>query len=293
MTPPPDAAQPSDTLAEPLRALACQAARAGGAVAAAAYGQAMHVEFKADLTEVTEYDRAAEAVVVECLRAVRPDDRFVGEEAFADSQADAPSRATTSEAAASDEITWIIDPIDGTRNFTRGAPLFACSVAAMQAGQPIAAAVYDPLRDEMFSAAAGGVALVADYPIHVAPLPPPEKRLVVAIPSFRDPRTAPLVRCIADRHVVRNLGCTTLHMAMVAAGRIDAALMSNCKLWDIAAGWLIITAAGGVATNLQRRSWFPLDPTGYRGQSLPTLVASPPAAQRIWTEWQTVQTTET
>jgi myo-inositol-1(or 4)-monophosphatase len=253
-----------------LRDLACAAARVAGQIALDGFGGDIRVDYKADRSEVTEFDRAAEAAVIEFLRAHRPGDGFLGEELG--------YRAGGGGTGARPTVTWVVDPIDGTRNFSRGMPMFACSVGALVDGVPVAGAVYHPTRDEMYSAATGVGAWLGESRLPALPCDPPgagRGSLVVAIPSHHTAATDARVRAIVERRVVRSLGCTTLHMAMVAAGRFDAALMNNCKLWDIAAGWVIVGEAGGVATDLSGGSHFPLGVDAYASQSLPTLVGSP------------------
>lgn len=288
MSPP---APPSPGEAQPdldeLRKLACAAARIGGGIAAEAFGKRMRVEFKSDRSEVTEHDRAAEGAIAAFLRQRRPYDGFLGEES-SDPAAPAAASAWTASSHGSgtpEGVTWVVDPIDGTRNFTRGAPLFACSVAAMRGGRPIAGAIYDPLRDQMFSAAQGRGAWRGDARLRVAGPPgaagAQRPGMIVAIPSSAAPATAALVQQIIDRHVVRNLGCTTLHLVMVASGQIDAALMNNTRLWDIAAGAIIVSEAGGTIGDPLGAWRFPLDPAGCREQDLPTLAASPETWRRL------------
>lgn len=252
-----------------LRELACEAARVAGRVALDGFGGELQVDYKADQSEVTQVDRAAEAAAIEHLRKRRPGDGFLGEESGYQPPRDSADSPTG--------VAWVIDPIDGTRNFCRSVPLFASSVAAMADGRPLAGAVFDPVRGEMFSAGAGAGAWLGDSQLSSLATARPdagERDPVVAIPSHHSRKTAARVQAIIEHCVIRNLGCTTLHMAWVAAGRLDAALMNNCKLWDIAAGWVIVREAGGIASDLAGASHFPLAIEQYASRSLPTLVGS-------------------
>lgn len=246
-----------------LRALAESAANLGGAVAMAAFGRPHAVRLKADRSEVTEFDLAAERAVVGLLRQSRPDDGFITEEH--------PAQPTRSG------ITWVVDPIDGTRNFVRGIPCFGCTVAAMIGGVPVAGAILDPVRQIMYSADRETGALIDGAPLRLEG-PSPEARggnpkLLVAIPSTRHARSHNIVLRWVDELVIRNFGSATTHLTMVAAGQLDAALLTNSKLWDIAAGWLLIKGAGGEMTTPEGAPIFPLDTASYQGEETPALAA--------------------
>lgn len=251
-----------------LRALAESAARAGGALARDAFGRRKSVTLKPDSSEVTEVDVAAERAVVEHIRTTRPLDRFIGEEGVAQ-----PSPAVTSADSA---IYWVIDPIDGTRNFIRGVPTFSCSVAAMHAGRPVAAAIYDPMADVMYSAVAGGGATAGTLRLDCGSSAESVRnpQLLVGIPSAWRPDRGPFVQALLTRCVVRSLGSATHHLVYIATGGIDATIMNNCKLWDIAAGALIVEEAGGVVTDPDGRPHFPIDLAAFDACELPTLAGT-------------------
>lgn len=247
-----------------LRVLAESAARLGGAVAMAAFGRPHAVRLKADRSEVTEFDLAAERAVVGLLRQHRPEDGFITEEHPAQ-----PSRTG---------VTWVVDPIDGTRNFVRGIPCFGCTVAAMMGGEPVAGAILDPVRQIMYSADAASGARCDGEPLRLGG-PSPESRggnpkLLVAIPSTRHARSHDIVLRWMDELVIRNFGAATTHLAMVAAGQLDATLLTNSKLWDIAAGWLLVKGAGGEMTTPEGSPIFPIDVGRYAGEETPALAAS-------------------
>lgn len=257
---------PSPTLISALRRLADDAAREGGRVASAAFGAALRVERKSDGSEVTQADRDAQAAIIRHIRTARPHDRFLGEEDAAP-EVDTPVRPDT--------IWWIIDPIDGTRNFIRGVPLFACSVAACSSSEPLAGAIYWPPQDTLYSAGLGlgatcdGIAL---RPLNAAA--PPDGRSgrpVVGVPSAMNDEIRSIALEWIERGVVRNLGSTALHLALVATGGMDAALCSDSKLWDIAAGWIMIRELGGFITAPDGSPIFPRDIAAYDYSSTPCI----------------------
>lgn len=257
----------SGQLLRELRKLAEQAARTGGAVARRAFGATLRTRRKPDGSEVTNADEAAQQAIVRCLHAARPGDDLIAEEGLRHMQ-----RLRKRHAAGADSpICWVVDPLDGTRNFIAGIPLYAVSVAALCAGVPVAGAVYLPERDQMYSSAGDGI-----YRNGRRFTPRSRRALrrwLVGIPSFLNERELALVRSWPRRVVLRNLGVTSLHLAMVAAGQLEATLITDSRLWDIAAGWLLVCQAGGVMTRLDGRGIFPADLERYAGEPIPSLAS--------------------
>ncbi|MEW6253665.1 MAG: inositol monophosphatase family protein, partial [Planctomycetota bacterium] len=187
--------------ARALRELAEEAARIGGALARRYFRTDFAVTLKADRSEVSAADHAAQAAIIAYLRSRRPDDAFVTEETQAHTGSAAPPPP------ANDRVCWIIDPIDGTRNFCRGLPFYACSVAAMFQGYPVAGAIFDPLRNLLYSA--GGDPAPALLFINGAPARPRpmaaidgvKLNLVVGIPSQPEPAVAAVVHDWLTRYV--------------------------------------------------------------------------------------------
>lgn len=274
MTPPTD-----PRARDEFRKLAVAAAQRGAEVARAAFGRPGVVRFKSDRSEVTDVDVAAEAAIAELLRTARPNDMLLAEE-LAERRI-AESRATgrpPPPLRSPSGVWWIADPIDGTRNFTRRLACFGCTVACMIDGLPVAGAIVDTMRGVCYSA--DGVTLyVDDTPVRpeVIDLAPGgrARRLIIGIPSVRHPRTQPAVMKLLRECVVRNLGTTSLHLALVATGQMDGSLQATCKLWDIAAGWSLLQAAGGTLRAIDGGPVFPIDPSTYAGEELPCLAVAP------------------
>ena len=259
-----------DALCE-LRHLAEAAARAGGSVARRYFRGELQVRLKADRTEVSDADHAAQQAVVATIRAARPDDAFLTEETL---ETRAPCHSP-----ANDRLTWIIDPIDGTRNFVRRIPLYACSVGAMFGGYPVVGSIHDAERDVTYTAStAEGLFINAEaQPVatlgrgRAAGLDP---RPVVALPSTPTGPIAPIAHTWLGRFVCRNLGSTALHLAQIAAGQLDGALSDNAKLWDLAAGWVLLQAIGGRMTTRDGAAVFPLDIARYADADLPFIAGT-------------------
>lgn len=227
-----------------LRTLAEGLARTAGTTALAGrrelpIGQPPAHDTKSSLTDpVTEFDRAAEAYIVDELRRLKPDDAIVGEEGAADS--------------GTSGIEWHIDPIDGTANFLYDLPAWCTSVAAVRTGRPltdaIAGAVYVPVTDEMFSAHAGGGATLNNLPISASKADAISMSLIGTGFSYLDDRRvvqADRIRSLLPQvRDIRRYGSAAIDLAFVACGRLDAYFEEHLNSWDMAAGLLIANEAG-------------------------------------------------
>lgn len=248
-----------------LRATACSLARLGGQTAARYFGK-VSVTRKPDRTPVTEADHAAQAAILADLAQRHPDHAVIVEEEIAD-----PAR----HAAVTDaDYTWVVDPIDGTRNFARGLAVYSTSVAVMRDGSPIAGAILDATTGAVYSAHRDGGAFRDDHALVLRDRPI-DADTNIALSSYRNrPLPAP-VRQWLDTYLFRSIGSLCLHLVWVAAGLADAAHAVECKLWDVAAGSLIIQEAGGVITNHDGRPLWPNDLASYRDASMPILAGTP------------------
>ena len=213
---------------------AIEAARRAGQAVAERYPVAREVTVKGYRDIVTEVDFIAERIVLETIRARYPDHTIISEEAGT-AQTDSSFR-------------WVIDPIDGTTNYARRLPICAVSVGLLEGNVPIVGAIYDPLRDDMFSAERGRGAHVNGAPIHASRITTLEDALVGFDWGHADlirRRTLQYVGQIAPIcRTVRGLGSATLALAYVAAGWLDAYLNLGMKPWDSAAGLVLLSEAG-------------------------------------------------
>lgn len=247
-----------------LRALAETAARAGGAVARDFFRRQFRVTLKADRTEVSDADHAAQVAVVAAVAAVRPNDAFVTEEPLQLGPGMHPPPP-----AGDDALCWIIDPLDGTRNFVRGIPVYTCSVGVMLGGCPIVGAVYEPERDEMYSAHLGGVLFVNGQPWPRQRPAGLSSKLLVGVPAAPKGTLTEIAHRWLDRFVGRNFGSCALHLAQVAAGQLDGMLSDNARLWDLAAGWVLVSASGGRITTPNGQPLFPANVSSSADSELP------------------------
>ncbi len=230
----PDRLTPSDAVA--WRDLAVTVATAGAARVRARAGAAdLRVDTKSSATDpVTEVDREVEAMVVDALLRARPDDGLLGEEGA--------SRPGTSG------VRWLIDPIDGTVNFLYGIPGCNVSVAAEHDGRIVAAAVVDPLHDDVFAAARGHGATRNGAPITASAATDPAHSLVGTgfgyDPDRRRRQAEVLTRVITQVRDVRRVGAAAVDLCWVGCGRLDGYWEKGLQAWDWAAGSLVAEEAG-------------------------------------------------
>ncbi|HEX6715361.1 MAG TPA: inositol monophosphatase family protein [Thermoleophilaceae bacterium] len=218
-----------------LERLAAEVARAAAGLIAGAYGSPDPVGRKSSPTDVvTQTDLSAEHLVRGMLREATPEAGVLGEE-----------EGTTSAGA---RVQWVIDPLDGTINFLYGVPLFAVSIAAAVDGEVVAGAVIDVLRDELFSAHAGGGARRDGRPIEVSACAALAEALVATGFSYHAERRAlqgeVVHRLLARARDLRCFGSAALELCWVACGRLDGYFQRDTELWDRAAGALIAQEAG-------------------------------------------------
>lgn len=192
---------------------------------------------KIDGSIFTEADIAAQTALVSALQQIR-DYPVLGEE-MPPAQQEALWRA-------GEEGLWCIDPIDGTSNFFNGLPYFAVSVALMRGGQSVLGVVYDPVADEIFWAERGKGAYLNGEPMPIKECVPEFRHSMAAIDFKRlKPDLAQQLVAAPPFASQRNFGASTLDWCYVAAGRINLYLHGGQKLWDYAAGSLILAEAGG------------------------------------------------
>jgi myo-inositol-1(or 4)-monophosphatase len=228
-----------------LRTLAAELAVAAGTLAREGrtrlgVGQPVAHDTKSTPTDpVTEFDRAAEALIVETLRAKRPLDSIVGEEGAGH--------------VGSSGLEWHIDPIDGTVNFVYDLPAWCTSVAVLDQAGSLAGAVYVPITDELFSAARGAGATHNGSPIRCSSAADLAASLVGTgfnySPSTRATQAERLAAMLPSVRDVRRYGSAALDLCMVACGRLDAYFEEHLNSWDLAAGVLIAAEAGATTSN--------------------------------------------
>ena len=233
----------------PTLNIAVKAARRAATVINRAANQLdlLAVETKSTNDFVTEVDRAAENAIVEVLRDAFPQHAILAEE----------SGATAG--AADSEFEWIIDPLDGTTNFIHGFPQYAISIALARRGLLEQAVVFDPVRNELFTASKGSGAFLNDRRIRVSRRTRLADGLIGTGFPFREFRHAEsylaIFRELTQKTAgLRRPGAAALDLAYVACGRLDGFWEFGLQPWDMAAGTLLIQEAGGLVSDLAGES---------------------------------------
>ena len=188
---------------------------------------------------VTEIDKSSEMQIVREIKRYHPDHAILGEEGGEQGESD---------------FVWIIDPLDGTSNYLHGIPHYGISIALQEKGRTEHAVVYDPMRDEMFSASRGRGAHLNNTRIRVSARTSMDSAIMATAFPFRQRGMmgvytgifSDVFRKIED---IRRNGAAALDLAWVAAGRMDAFFEIGLKPWDVAAGALLVREAGGVVTD--------------------------------------------
>jgi myo-inositol-1(or 4)-monophosphatase len=203
--------------------------------------EALNVVQKDRMDYASEVDADAEKVIVKELRRAYPEYGVMGEEGGVHGGG---------------RYMWVIDPLDGTSNYLRGFPHYCVSIALVENGEPIDAVIFDPLRNELFTASRGNGAVLNDRRIRVSE----RKELTGAMvntgfaPRERKRSNAQL-KCVdallVQAEDIRRTGSAALDLAYVACGRSDAYFEAGVKAWDIAAGVLLVREAGGRITDFK------------------------------------------
>ena len=268
--PNPDAASVSE-MAE-LLAYGSSVAREAGSIMLGFYGHTTaRVKGHQDL--ITEADLALESFVLGKLKARYPDWQHISEE------------ETAKGAAFIDEFCWVLDPLDGTVNFATEIPCFCVSLALLHRGLPILGWVFDPLRNELFTAQRGQGSFLNGTRMNVAD----RQSLLIGIDSslvrwgLQTGGAKRFLEIMDQYGKSRNLGSQAIHLCYVAAGRLRAAITRGCRIWDDAAGSLIVTEAGGCYSDWDGEPIFPLMPSrpGLDGSPIQSVAAEPACFEGI------------
>jgi myo-inositol-1(or 4)-monophosphatase len=233
-----------------MKKIAIEAALEGGRVLMQKFGTALEISHKGEVDLVTEADRAAEATVVTVIRDTFPRHDILAEEADYGHSGSA--------------YRWIIDPLDGTTNYAHGFPWFAVSIALEVEGEVRLGVVYNPFQRELFFAERGEGAYLNEVQIRVSTTARLDRALLATGFPY-DRKTSPVNNYDHFLHfqqaaqACRRAGAASLDLAYTAAGRLDGYWEMKLKPWDVAAGQLLVTEAGGQVSDFDGR---PLDING-------------------------------
>lgn len=234
-------------------ATATEAVLRAGAIQKAKYGHELTIEHKGEIDLVTDVDRACESAILEVIRGRFPGHDIVTEE--------------TALARSGSRHLWFVDPLDGTTNYAHGYPFFCASVALAEDGRVVAGAVYDPVKEELFTAERGGGAHLNGRRLRVSTSAVLLRALLVT--GFPYDLKADLAgslrlfnRFMGEARAIRRDGAAALDLCYVAAGRVDGFWEERLNPWDVMAGALMAEEAGG------RVSRFDGSPLGLRADEI-------------------------
>jgi len=226
-------------------------AQKGGVILKENFGRLKQsqIELKGPHDFVTEVDKKVEALYAEEIRKAFPEHGIIGEEGTSDNP--------------DNEWVWVLDPLDGTKNYSFEIPFFCTSICLLKNKEPVVSVIYEPVTDHLYWASEGGGAFKDDEPIHVSETDELEKSMLLYCHA-----PAPDAIKQAERYVVKlktasrdasRLRSAGAEMALVAKGVVEAYLMNKLPLWDLAAGTLLVREAGGKATDFSGKDWQPGD----------------------------------
>ncbi|HET6632904.1 MAG TPA: inositol monophosphatase family protein [Rhodanobacteraceae bacterium] len=233
----------------PTVTVATQAARAAGRIILRYMNRLDNIAVveKQRMDFASEVDKLAEAEIIRELRRAYPSHGIVAEE---------------SGASGKDRMTWVIDPLDGTHNYLRSIPHFSVSIALLDRGEPVAGVVYDPLREEMYTASKGDGALLNDRRLRVGKREDIGGTILATGFPFRqrahlEAQLAMTGALLERAEDIRRSGSAALDLAYVASGRYDGMYEIGLKPWDMAAGCLLVREAGGRYCDFAGRDGLP------------------------------------
>lgn len=229
-----------------IKEVGVEAAKKAGALHKARLGKVKSLDYKSAFNIVTDVDKASEELILQTIKSAFADDLFLAEE----SGTQASAKGKTSKRR------WIIDPLDGTTNFAHSYPFFCVSIAAEEDGEVVLGVVYNAIADELFLAEKNGGATLNGETIKVSARNTLDTSLLAT--GF-PPDTLKSVHHNMDsfRHItnachgVRRDGSAALDLSFVACGRLDGFWERKLSAWDVAAGALLVTEAGGRVSNLE------------------------------------------
>lgn len=235
-----------------LQECAVAAALEGGKILREGFGSSFTIKSKSDRNDlVTEYDHKSEIAIINFIKSRYSDHKFLAEESGLTGNTD-------------EVITWVIDPLDGTVNYAHSLPIFSVSIAAVKNNEILCAAVYQPILDELFTATKGQGAMLNNQIIKPSSSKSLESSfLVTGFPYnvHKNPGhcVEHFIGMIRQGIPIRRLGSAALDLAYVACGRFDGFWEVELKPWDVAAGVLILSEAGGKVTQYNKDEYWITD----------------------------------
>ena len=229
-----------------VEVLAICLARRAGELLAGRFGAAVAVEYKDESRRdpVTEVDRECQRMLSDAIEEAFPSHGFLGEEGGSDDDKAAP------------DLVWVVDPLDGTKNYASGLPVYACSIGVLYRGEPVVGAVYLPWPGEagglVLHGSAGSGAYADGRRVSVMDGPKPEGARLAAVPGSFLSLFRPGGGLGSDMGEYRVAGSTVYEVALTIMGRLQLAAATSPRIWDVAAGVVLVREAGGEALSATR-----------------------------------------
>ncbi len=228
-----------------FKRVAMEIALKAGEIQSRKWGKKLNIRFKSPTNPVTEVDQACEAMALKALRRAFPGHSVLGEETGAHGAGD-PGQA---------EFLWVVDPLDGTVNYSHGLPHYSISIGLRHRGQALLGVVHAPSLRETYTAEAGQGARLNGHPIRVSRITVPKSAIFVsgfAYASAQTGQNLPEWMLFMRRfQALRRTGCASLDYSWVACGRFEGFWEYGLKAWDSAAGELLVREAGGRVSGLK------------------------------------------
>ncbi|MEN6386133.1 MAG: inositol monophosphatase [Phycisphaerales bacterium] len=226
----------------------------------------LRITAKSDSELVTQADAQCQKIIIDNIMQNYPNHGIVAEEGKDNKLFKQPPRGDN-------DLWWVIDPIDGTNNYSQKILNFVVSIGLIHQGKPVLGVIYDPATDSMFTAAGAAPPQLNTVRIQANDNDINIYQTIGLESLFRD-GVPPWITKLQTMLRCRSLGTAAQHLAYVAKGSFVAAIMNCPKLWDIAAGAFLVEAAGAVVTDFQGKSLWPIDMNNYNGQTIPVLAAN-------------------
>ncbi|HQP25190.1 MAG TPA: inositol monophosphatase family protein [Smithellaceae bacterium] len=229
-----------------LKSFAVDLARKSGALLKEKFSQKHQIHYKGEINLVTEADQMSEALIIEAINRNFPEHGILSEESPA--------------IAGAGKMRWIVDPLDGTTNYAHGFPVFCVSIALENDGKVVMGVIYDPMREELFSAVRGKGAYLNGKKLSVSSIRDISRSLLATgfpydIRESRENNLDYFNRMAVNVQAIRRAGAAALDLAYLAAGRFDGFWELKLKPWDTAAGCLMVEEAGGRISDIKGDRW--------------------------------------
>lgn len=203
------------------------------------------IKFKKDSERVTLYDKKSEKIILDSLKKNFPNYKILSEESGLNKK--------------DNDLCWVVDPLDGTTNFTIHHPLFSVAIALLKKSEVVMGVIYNPILDELYWATKSGKAYKNGHRLKASNKKDITKSIITYCHGAGPANTKKAYKLYKRFHDIshhcRHFSCTSLELAMIAAGHTEAHMISGAKIWDVAAGVILIKEAGGKVTDWKNKKW--------------------------------------